>query len=116
MPCRRIPPPAYEPNQQTYKVQSAKGGVLVFSDIYYPGWTATVDGQDVPLGRVNYVLRAMHIAPGSHEVVLSFFPKSIDTTETLAYVAMIIIGLLVLLLALLPLLKNKKKQTERPMD
>ena len=98
---------AYEPNQQTYKVQSAKGGVLVFSDIYYPGWTATVDGQEVSLGRVNYVLRAMHIAPGSHEVVLSFFPKSIDTTETIAYAALVIIALLVLLLIGFSLLKKR---------
>ena len=100
---------AYEPNQLTYNVQSAKGGVLVFSDIYYPGWTATVDGQEVSLGRVNYVLRAMHIKPGSHKVVLSFFPKSISTTETLAYTALAIIALLIVLLIVLSFLLKKKQ-------
>ena len=45
----------YEPNQLTYEVESAKGGVLVFSDNYYPEWTATVDGKEVPVGRVNYI-------------------------------------------------------------
>ena len=85
---------AYEPNQLTYQVGSDKGGVLVFSEIYYPGWTATVDGQETGIGRVNYVLRALHIAPGSHEVVLSFYPKTVNTTETIAYVAM---GILLLL-------------------
>ena len=78
---------AYEPNRLTYDVNSGKGGVLVFSEIYYPGWTATVDGEPVELGRVDYVLRAMNVKPGRHEVVLSFFPKSVNTTETVAYVA-----------------------------
>jgi hypothetical protein len=97
---------AYEPNQLTYDVKSAQGGVLVFSEIYYPGWTATVDGQEVELGRVNYVLRALHIDGGQHQVVLSFFPKSVDTTETLAYVALAIIALLVLLLIGFSLRRN----------
>ena len=97
---------AYEPNQLTYDVQSTKGGVLVFSEIYYPGWTATVDGEEVELGRVNYVLRAMPIRAGKHQVVLSFFPKSVDTTETLAYVALVAIVLLVLLLLGISLRRN----------
>ena len=86
----------YEPNRLTYDVNSGKGGVLVFSEIYYPGWTATVDGQPVELGRVDYVLRALHIQPGKHQVELSFFPKSVDMTETVAYTAFVIL-LLVLL-------------------
>ena len=83
----RVTLKSYEPNQLTYEVNSDKGGVIVFSEIYYPGWTATVDGQEQALGRVNYVLRALRVSPGSHEVVLSFFPKSIDRTETVAYAA-----------------------------
>jgi len=78
---------AYEPNRLTYDVNSGKGGVVVFSEIYYPGWTATVDGEEVELGRVDYVLRALQVKAGHHEVVLSFFPKSIDRTETIAYLA-----------------------------
>ena len=78
---------AYEPNKLTYEVNSDKGGIVVFSEIYYPGWTATVDGEEVELGRVNYVLRALQVKPGKHEVMLSFFPKSIDRTETIAYIA-----------------------------
>ncbi len=45
---------SYEPNRLTYDVNSGKGGVLVFSEIYYPGWTATIDGEAVELGRVNW--------------------------------------------------------------
>ncbi len=86
----------YEPNQLTYEVNSGKGGVLVFSEVYYPGWTATIDGEPAELGRVNYILRALNVKPGKHEVVLSFFPKSVDTTETIAYTAY---AILILVLA-----------------
>jgi hypothetical protein len=85
---------AYEPNRLTYDVESGKGGVVVFSEIYYPGWTATVDGVEQPLGRVDYVLRALQLKPGSHEVVLSFFPKSIRYTETIAYTTTAVLVLL----------------------
>ena len=87
---------AYEPNKLTYDVNSGKGGVIVFSEIYYPGWTATVDGVEQELGRVNYVLRALQVKPGHHEVVLSFFPKTIDRTETVAYVAYAVLLLIIL--------------------
>lgn len=77
----------YKPNTLAYEVNSQKGGVVVFSEVYYPGWTATVDGKDVELGRVDYILRALRIEPGKHNVVLEFKPKSIATTETIAYVS-----------------------------
>ncbi len=79
----------YEPNSLTYTINSAKGGVVVFSEIYYPGWTATIDGQPAELGRVNYILRALNVKAGKHEVVLEFHPSSISTTETIAYVALV---------------------------
>lgn len=88
----------YEPNNLRYTVNSVTGGIIVFSEIYYPGWTATVDGKLTPIGRVNYVLRAINIKPGKHEVVFDFNPKSITVTETIAYVAM---GILVLAIILL---------------
>ena len=87
----------YEPNQLTYEVESAKGGVLVFSENYYPEWTATVDGKEVPVGRVNYILRAIQVQPGKHQVVLSFFPKSVDRTETVAYIAFALLVICILL-------------------
>ena len=81
----------YEPNSLTYTINSAKGGVVVFSEIYYPGWTASIDGQPAELGRVNYILRALNVKAGKHEVVLEFHPSSISTTETIAYVALVVL-------------------------
>ena len=77
----------YQPNELTYEVESDKGGVIVFSEIYYPGWTATVDGQPADLGRVDYVLRALNVTAGKHNVVLTFKPASVRNTETVAYIS-----------------------------
>ncbi len=85
----------YAPNRLTYRVESDKGGVLVFSEIYYPEWTATVDGQPVELGRVNYILRAINIKPGQHEVTLTFEPQSVTRTELVAYISYAILLILV---------------------
>ena len=100
---------AYEPNELTYEVNSGKGGVVVFSEIYYPGWTATVDGQPAELGRVNYILRALNVKPGKHDVVLTFKPKSVKTTETIAYVSYVILILVVLGAAFMEWKRRKEK-------
>ena len=85
---------SYEANELQYDVQSREGGVLVFSEIYYPGWTCTVDDQPVEIGRVNYVLRAIHINGGKHKIVLTFKPRSERITETIAYSALALLALL----------------------
>ena len=99
----------YEPNELIYEVNSGKGGVVVFAEVYYPGWTATVDGQPAELGRVNYILRALNVKPGKHEVVLTFKPKSVNTTETIAYVSYIILILVVLGAAFMEYRRRQKK-------
>ena len=99
---------SYEPNKLCYDVKSATGGVVVFSEIYYPEWTATVDGKPVELGRVNYVLRALNVAPGNHKVVLTFYPKSVDQTETIAYISYVILLFVVLFAVYIERKKQKK--------
>lgn len=81
----------YAPNDLKYTVESAKGGLVVFSEIYYPGWTVTIDGKPAELGRVNYVLRALKVPAGKHEVQMTFRPASITTTNTIAYVALLLV-------------------------
>lgn len=101
---------AYQPNELKYHARSAQGGVIVFSEIFYPGWKATVDGKEVPLARVNYVLRALRVEAGEHDIVLSFFPESVDTTETIAYAAMGV--LLIAIIACALLAWRRRKQSE----
>jgi hypothetical protein len=103
---------SYKPNNLVYSAESAKGGVVVFSEIYYPGWTATVDGKPVELGRVNYVLRALKVEPGKHEIVLDFHPESIKTTESVAYVAGGLL-LLVIIGAIVAAILRRKKQVDK---
>ena len=92
---------SYEPNHLTYEVSTQKGGVVVFSENYYPGWTATVDGEPVEVGRVNYILRAIKVKPGTHKVELSFFPSTVKTTENIAYIAYVILLVVILAIAFL---------------
>ncbi|WP_152692613.1 YfhO family protein, partial [Segatella buccae] len=101
----------YKPNNLTYEVKSDKGGVLVFSEIYYPGWTVTIDGQPAELGRVNYVLRALQVRPGSHKIVLDFHPTSVRKTETVAYVGYAVLLLLVFFAVFMEWRKRKEDAT-----
>ena len=97
---------SYGANEARYEIESAKGGMVVFSEVYYPGWTATVDGADTEVGRANYVLRAINVPAGKHEVVFTFDPQSVHDTETVAYVAL---GFLLLLPVLIVVRSRKKK-------
>lgn len=97
----------YEPNKLEYSVSSKNGGVVVFSEIYYPGWNATVDGVEVPVGRANYILRAISVKPGSHKVVLDFHPKSVSVTETIAYIAT---AILILMFVAIVIVKRKESK------
>lgn len=103
---------SYEPNRLTYDVRSAAGGVVVFSEIYYPGWTATVDGVEVPVGRVNYVLRAINVKPGDHKVELTFRPKTLATTETIAYAAYGVLLIAILVMAFVGRRSRRVVRTE----
>ena len=100
---------AYEANRLAYEVNSQKGGVVVFSEIYYPGWTCTVDGQNTPIARADYVLRAIRIPAGKHTVVMTFDPQTVHLTETIAYTALAILALLLIGLLLTHLKGRKTK-------
>ena len=64
-----------KPNYLKYDVQANGNGLAVFSEIYYPGWKATVDGNEVEILRADYLLRALEIPAGKHTVEFKFEPK-----------------------------------------
>jgi uncharacterized membrane protein YfhO len=67
---------SYAPNKLEYTARTAQDRVAVFSEIYYPdGWHICVDGKEIALGRVNYVLRAAVIPAGEHTITMSFVPS-----------------------------------------
>ena len=98
---------SYAPNKLKYNVSSEKGGVVVFSEIYYPGWTATIDGQKTELGRVNYILRALNVEKGKHTIELTFDPQSVHTTEIIAIISF---ATLLILIAFIAFLGYKKRK------
>ena len=95
---------SYEPNYLKYEVNSDKGGTIVFSEIYYPGWQSSIDGEEAPHGRANYILRAMNVPAGKHVVEFKFDPDSLHVTETIAFIAL---GLLALMAIVVIFLKVK---------
>lgn len=88
---------SYAPNRLTYKAKSANGGVVVFSEVYFPwGWSATIDGKPAEIARVNYTLRAMRVPAGEHEITMTFDPKSLAVTNGLGVAGSIVIYLLLI--------------------
>lgn len=67
----------YQPSRLVYITENAAEGLAVFSEIFYEnGWVATIDGEETDIKRVNYVLRALDVPAGKHEIVFEFKPKS----------------------------------------
>ncbi len=94
---------SYAPNRLVYETENAQDGVAVFSEIYYPdGWQVTIDGQAAELARADYILRSMYIPAGKHTLEMSFDPKSLHITETIAYCAfaLLIIGVIAAIIGL----------------
>lgn len=69
----------YLPNQLEFKTQSKTPQLAVFSEIYYPkGWKMLLDGKEVPYIKANYLLRAVFVPAGNHEVRMVFEPEVIE--------------------------------------
>ena len=100
---------AYEPNDLKYEVNSAKGGTVVFSEIYYPGWQAYIDGEKVEHGRANYILRAMNVPAGKHVVEFKFDPDSLHATETIAYIAFVLLAIVAVVIVVISYRQNGKQ-------
>lgn len=98
---------SYEANRLTYKIGCRKGGVVVLSDIYYPGWTCTIDGQPAEIARANYVLRAVKVPAGEHEMTMNFDPQTVHVTEAIAYATLALLGLLLVAQVVVALRKQR---------
>ena len=85
---------AYAPNKLDYTTSLAQPRVAVFSEIYYPhDWHLYCDGKELPIGRVNYTLRAALIPAGEHKLHMEFTPSALKTDNWC--VALIILILLI---------------------
>lgn len=99
----------YHPDRMTYQFSSNDKQLAVFSEIYYDGWKAYVDGQEIPISRVNYVLRAIEVPAGDHEIVFEFESETYEKAGMMANIGSI--GILLFLLAGL-YIESKRKEEE----
>ncbi|MFN8711526.1 MAG: YfhO family protein [Bacteroidota bacterium] len=86
---------AYQANKLNYESNSAKEQLAVFSEIYYPnGWNAYIDGKPVEHFRADYVLRAMRIPAGKHQIEFRFEPEFYAKGESISRIGSIVLLLL----------------------
>jgi hypothetical protein len=82
---------SYKPNELIYGFNAAGNRFTVFSEIWYPaGWKAFIDGKETPIARANYILRALNIPAGNHEVRFSFEPASWNTGNKISLASSLI--------------------------
>jgi hypothetical protein len=78
----------YAPDALTYRYTAAQPSTVVFSEIYYAdGWQAFLDGKEVPHFRADFVLRALQVPAGSHEIKFVFEPKEYKIGNTISLVS-----------------------------
>jgi hypothetical protein len=90
----------YTPNRLELTVANAEPGWLVLSEVWYPGWTATLDGVPAPVIQADYLLRAVQVGPGSHTLVLEFRSRPLLIGQIISGVTAILVLLAGLGLAL----------------
>lgn len=67
----------YMPLEIELETEAKKDGLLVMSDVYYPGWSAWVDGKKTKILRANYVFRTIPLTSGLHKVRLKYSSLSV---------------------------------------
>ena len=88
---------SYAPDVLTYKSRSATDGTVVFSEIFYPyGWKAYIDDKPAEIFRANYLLRAMNIPAGQHEIRMEFCPDSVAKGDRIAIICVLLMYAIIL--------------------
>ena len=106
----------YGLNEISYSSSNAKEGLAVFSDIWYPyGWKAYVDGKETPIIRADYVLRALRLPPGNHQIVFKFHPQKFYTGNTLAGISSFLLYAL-LIVAIVFGIKRMRNKGDEPTE
>jgi hypothetical protein len=87
----------YAPNEMVYQSNNPQKGLAVFSEIYYPkGWKAYIDGKETEILQANYVLRALEIPAGQHEIRFEFKPAAYYTGNTIMWIGSIVLIIVVI--------------------
>ena len=84
----------YQNQEVAMTISNPVSGYLVLSDNYFPGWEASVDGKPARILLANYLVRAVALEPGSHEVVFTYRPWSWRIGKTISLVSILFFPLL----------------------
>lgn len=99
----------YTPNCLRYISETEHPHTAVFSEIYYPyGWKATIDGEPTEIFRVNYMLRAITLPAGRHEIVFRFDPDSVHRGNIMALTCLVIFLITLIAMCILEIRKMRK--------
>jgi hypothetical protein len=96
------------PSRLVLEVETDADGILVLSEIEYPGWQATVDGRQTPILKANTILRALPLQAGQHRVELDFRPWTVYVG-----LAISVLTLIAVLIAVPVLLRSEKRGATR---
>ncbi len=85
---------SYHPDTLKYEYTSPTDAFAVFSEVFYDkGWKAYIDGEEVPIIRADYILRALQVPGGNHTVEFIFAPKTVQISSVISLIASIILVL-----------------------
>ncbi|MFQ5855520.1 MAG: YfhO family protein [Anaerolineae bacterium] len=65
-----------QPNHLVLDVELGAPGLLLISEVFYPGWRATLDGQPTPIYEADAVLRSVLVPAGAHRIEMRYDPWS----------------------------------------
>jgi len=85
----------YAPTRIALQSRAATPTFLVLSEIFFPGWQATVDGVAAPIRQTDYVLRGMALPAGVHRIELIYAPRSVRIGAAISAAALLVIGAVV---------------------
>ncbi len=86
----------WKPGRIALEVESDAPGVLVLSEMKYPGWKATVNGKPAEILTANYILRALSLPAGSHRVEMVYRPRSFSFGLGASVLTAVLVALLFL--------------------
>lgn len=98
---------SYAPEKIIIQVNNPSNSLLVITDAFYPGWTATVDGRDTPIEKVNGMFRGIQLPANAQQIEMTYSPNTVRTGARLTLVGIIGITALITIPTALTRLKTQ---------
>ncbi|MDR2980589.1 MAG: YfhO family protein [Bacteroidales bacterium] len=104
------------PGNLIYESSSSLPKLAVFSEVFYKTWKVYIDGQEVPLIRANYILRALPVPAGNHTIEFQCVDEVYDKASAISLWGSILVGLILAGLLFLLYRENRKEKAQKQVD